>query len=805
MFDKDQAAYNRANRTQKPDFAPGMGSSDPFGGGGMNSDPFASSGSSDPFGSSGGSDPFGGGGSSDPFGSSGGSDPFGGGGGSDPFGGGGSPDPFGASNNSFGGGASPFGGSPDPFGGGGMMGSFAGSGFGMQPTAVEQPKAPEDKFFDALKSIGKTIGGVILDVIKSFSKNDVVFWNKYALRVAIFGAVIAGLNLLACIFGFPGLFPIIAGLLTAGLGVMCFMFTYESASGYTPPQPVIEEPQPSFDTSSSDFAFDTGMDDESYYDDDEGYEDPAPVEEEDTSWMKASDSIDYDNIMARVPDVPAGMYTRQFLFEQFVQLLPCYTPDYTKTTQYDESSEQFLKFDDLIARASKILGLKEEEYPVLQQCEENKFGFRLIMTRPSKKVKPDDIASEIAKGWAATIYDNEEDWSKVFFKTSTIMEQVSISLFSGMQYKLSVHDMYMKEKDFMLDTKNAIPVAIGVSDTGKAYMLDMSKVQSIIMAGMPRSGKTWSVKAMLLQMLSLNSPRRVQVAFIDPKDTSGDWARFVTPHVKYFASKYRDASGEWVNPDCDSILDLLNWVCKVEGPRRKKLLGDAGVPNANDYRKRNPDKDLPALYIVVDEMTSLGTMYKEDLEIYKNALNVIVTQFPNLDIHGLFIPHEVKDQIIPKTAYDSIKVRFDVKGNAQHLEQTMGVLGRNFKYNLVNEGDMAMYVDRISSAVLFCKSAIICDENVDLDRTCEIVGKLWARWEPDSVDDSIMGENRVHIGKTSVKLSEEDKAIEDKFSPKKNAQNKPASRTLSTKPADTLENKATKAIDDYMEGFKNMF
>ena len=274
MFDKDQAAYNRANRTQKPDFAPGMGSSDPFGGGGMNSDPFASSGSSDPFGSSGGSDPFGGGGSPDPFGSSGGSDPFGGGGGSNPFGGGGASDPFGASGNSFGG-ASPFGGSPDPFGGGGMMGSFAGSGFGMQPTAVEQPKAPEDKFFDALKSIGKTIGGVILDVIKSFSKNDVVFWNKYALRVAIFGAVVAGLNLLACIFGFPGLFPIIAGLLTAGLGVMCFMFTFESASGYTPPQPAIEEPQPSFDTSSSDFAFDTSMDDDSYYDEeveDEIYE-----------------------------------------------------------------------------------------------------------------------------------------------------------------------------------------------------------------------------------------------------------------------------------------------------------------------------------------------------------------------------------------------------------------------------------------------------------------------------------------------------------------------------------------------------
>ncbi len=775
-FNLDQARYNRANQTQKPDFAPGM-ESDPFG---SSSDPFASSGS-DPFGNS-GSDPFGN--------SSGGLSSMGGG------------DPFASSD--------PFGNAGSSFGGGGMMNSFAGMNGGLGGQQPVAQKAPEDKFFDALKAIGIGIKNVSLDIVKSFSKNDIKFYNTYFLRVALMCAACAILFGVACLFGFPGLYHIIAMLICGGLSFGSFMFTFESANNYTPPaqpeQPTFEQdPAPAFDM-SEDFS-DAFADDPFGDEDEDDY-----VEETQEDVQVLTPNIDFDSIIDNLPDLPEHMYKRSFLFEQFCGMLNNITQDYAKMNEFDEDSEPFLRMNEYINETSEVLGLKSDAYPMLISYVESKFGVIIEITRPPK-FNEDKFGSELCKLWADRMY-NEDDKlvAKTFYRTRASGKHCKIFLFSGSVYLLSVKDLYTTKevRDFVLNEDIELPVVIGIDETGKAQYIDFAKVYSMIMAGMPRSGKTWALKSMLVQLVALNSPNRVNIILLDPKGPAGDWARFLTPHVKHFGAQYRRANGDIVYPEYESILSILEWLSTVEAPRRKKLIGDAGVPSMREYRKLHPDEDEPTLYIVIDEMVTLSEQFKDDYDKYVAIINEIVTQYPNLDIIGLFTPHRITNKIIPKTTSDAIKNKVSVNGDKAHIETTTETT--NFPYKIANPGDMALRFDPLNGGTtVYSKAAVISKTNPELDNVVATIGKLWKKYEPDSVNDSLMNPNRDNkLGIRDVDASQTVMISASTSSSKPNAPTgslKPAGKRIGkgNKSQNTFSFKAPQvdgsaALNDFTEG-----
>lgn len=84
---------------------------------------------------------------------------------------------------------------------------------------------------------------------------------------------------------------------------------------------------------------------------------------------------------------------------------------------------------------------------------------------------------------------------------------------------ISVKDMYDNCKDFMLDTKNYMPVVIGVNHMGKVIKTDsLKKIESVLITGMPRSGKSWFVQAILTQMCAFVPPSELNIYICDPKE-----------------------------------------------------------------------------------------------------------------------------------------------------------------------------------------------------------------------------------------------------------------------------------------------
>lgn len=709
-FDPNQARENLNNRTQAPTFAPGMGA--PMQSGGVASTPPPMGGVPNPFETG---------------------TPA-----QNPFVGGmqmnNSTQGIGALNTPPLGAGSPF--STQP-----MMPNPA-----MQP---QQMKSTEDKIWDVVVAAVKTTVAMIKDIFTSYKGLTATFWKHYGFNLSISGAIIAVLGIFTRIIGFKdGFLMTIGGLICLLPALPLWLLNVnkpdDTGEEFQEPQQDPNEyiqQDDSFDTSNTDWG---SSDDSDWAEDD--YEGAEEEEEEEDDWddfdresitQGASDGMTADDALNSVQEVPKGMYTRQFLYENFIKVLPTYSPQFAKFKDYNEESDAFLFWNDLVEKASELQGFDEDNYPFLMELSENAFIVKATVSR-NAKLKPQLMADELAAAYAHNTYPNDQEKrAGVFATVETVLDKCIFTIFTGSSPFIALKDIYNSCEDFVLDRGVSMPIVLGTNELGVPIKMDFKKVESLIVAGMPRSGKSWFVQNFLSQLCALNSPEDVNIYFLDPKAETSDYYSFKLPHVKVFASQYRNSVGTVMNGDFPSILGTLRHIVNKEAPRRKKVLGESGCVNISDFRKKYPDVSLPYIYIVIDEMVTLSQMIKEDESEYQSYLDQIVTQFPNLGIRGIFVPHEVKNQIMSKTASDSVKGRISVRGDELHIEASTGTKPSKFKYKLSFVGDMAVRIDEVSSSTVFVHAGVLTDDNDKNKEIFDYLRRLWLKLEPDSFKDSV--------------------------------------------------------------------
>ena len=324
------------------------------------------------------------------------------------------------------------------------------------------------------------------------------------------------------------------------------------------------------------------------------------------------------------------------------------------------------------SEAAQVAGCKEDFLPDLEELQENMFVIVATCNRP-QGFKPELVASELANIYA---YADGTKNENVFAKVDTIGAHCKITIFNGAAAMISLKDMMLQQKDWICDTKNYMPVVLGIDQLGKVITVDCKKLESIIITGMPRSGKSWFVQAVLTQMCAFTPPSELNIFICDPKDDVSDFKDFKLPHVKKFVS------GD------NNIVKTLNNLVKVEGPRRKKIIGDAGFVNIWDYKEQNPDVKLPIIYVVIDEVVTLASrMDKETNNEFRMLLRELISQLPALGIRAFLIPHVLNNDIIEKKTSDLVPCKISVCGDADHIEKATGSKPKEFPYRLVNKGD----------------------------------------------------------------------------------------------------------------------
>ena len=659
----------------------------------------------------------------------------------------------------FGGSSQGFG---DSFGGmGGDLGSLGGSvQGGFSNTNSHSPQsltATEDKIIDGAVMVGKhafngskELFNGIHDGIKG---NNAFYWTVYGKKVMVVGVVISISGVILSLMGLVsnisrGLDVLIGGLMSLAVGVLIFSLNCDKARELggmekkESTEPVVYEEEEFSDDIFSDIDDDLyeeeysgwGSDDEEdiFNDEEEEFDPWSSIDEDDyvesVDEVISSEPVDIDEAIESIRGIPAHTQTRQYLFEEYSRVLPVINPAFAKLKSISENSDSFIIFDKVLIDASIQVGTNQDKLPQLLELRENQFIIQLKATRPSG-LKEEAIANEIAN-----IYSRDEYGAVihegVYATTSSVGSSYIINIFKGEDSIISLADTYKEVSDFVLDPNIKKPVVMGVNELGKVWYFDAEKVFSYIISGKPRSGKSWSVVSLVLQLCMYSSPREVQFEVFDVKGTSSDFYSMNEhlPHFKKFESVGK------------RILQRLRHITTVEADRRKKILNEHDVIAIADLKNKGVDVEMPYLYVLIDEIVGLiGTFTKDEHAEFKDLMNVLITQMPNLGIRLILVPHRVTNDIVPKTTYTNVGCIACVRTDSKEIASTLDITKKDFPYDLTNSGDMALKTGEVNKGkTVFCHGVAVTSSNESNVGIYKFVGSLWGKLEPEEEKEQVL-------------------------------------------------------------------
>lgn len=709
------------------------------------------------------------GGTNDPFG--GGNDPFGGtndpfGGGSDPFGG--TNDPFGGGNDPFGGGNDPFGGGNDPFGNGSDPWATPPVGGGFPPTSRSEQEF-EDKVFDGITKASKGAFSFIKEFVESFSEMDDMVKINTVRTSTFMGGGFAVSGVLLALFGNQYGIPIlVGGLITSGVSVPLFSIMYErimnnggfeayentddadnGVDAFGSDENMFGESdenglsgvsfgeEEDLFSSNSDDSFDnmsfSDEDDDDFVIEDDTYDfsNFDDIDDEDDDFvdytMQNDNTLSVEDTMESIlnninTNNSKGIMTRQYLYDMIINCLMHINPKYDNVVHITEGSDDFEAWDAIIQSSADMIKTgKDTDMPYLISAKDKLFYVLLEVHRPKWLKNVDLLVKEVV---SICSFDESSGTRNldIYGMGETVGNKIYIKIMKGETAMVSLKDMFMNVSKDIKDTKNYMPIVLGVDPEGSVVVKDFKPIDSLLVAGMPRSGKSWFVQALLTQMCMWLKPSELHLYILDPKGATSDFKSFQLPHVKKFVS------------DDNAILRELRNVVKVEAKRRTKIIGDAGCVNIWDFKKKCPDVDMPLVYVVVDEVITLAErMEKEDKDEFNSLLLELVSRLPNLGIRVIIIPHVVKDQVLKKSITDLIPCRISVRGDATHIEKSAGVKG--FKHNLKHSGDMC--VKLVASDAMFVHGVVLTDSNEKNNELFDFLTRMWLKLEPESYKGSV--------------------------------------------------------------------
>ena len=156
--------------------------------------------------------------------------------------------------------------------------------------------------------------------------------------------------------------------------------------------------------------------------------------------------------------------------------------------------------------------------------------------------------------------------------------------------------------------KAELPLAIGQTVENAPFILDLTEISHLLIAGATGQGKSVALHAMITSLLYSKHPGELKFVMIDPKRIE------FTPYGKierHFLAKME--SEEAIITDPYKAVDMLNILC-LEMDNRLELQKEAGVRNIVEYNEKftsqrldsqHGHRYLPYIVVVIDEFADL--------------------------------------------------------------------------------------------------------------------------------------------------------------------------------------------------------
>ena len=160
-----------------------------------------------------------------------------------------------------------------------------------------------------------------------------------------------------------------------------------------------------------------------------------------------------------------------------------------------------------------------------------------------------------------------------------------------------------------IESEMELPIAIGKTISNETFIVDLTKMPHLLMAGATGQGKSVGINAILTSILYKKHPAQVKFVLVDPKKIELSIYNKIERHYLAKLPESEDA----IIIDNDKVINTLNSLC-MEMDNRYELLKDAMSRNIKEYntkfisRKLNPENGhtfLPYIVLVIDEFADL--------------------------------------------------------------------------------------------------------------------------------------------------------------------------------------------------------
>ena len=154
-----------------------------------------------------------------------------------------------------------------------------------------------------------------------------------------------------------------------------------------------------------------------------------------------------------------------------------------------------------------------------------------------------------------------------------------------------------------------LPLALGKTINNETYVVDLTKMPHLLMAGATGQGKSVGLNAVLTSLIYKKHPAEVKFVLVDPKKVELTLFNKIERH---YLAKLPD-SDDAIITDNKKVINTLNSLC-IEMDNRYDLLKSAFCRNIKEYnekyksRKLNPNdghKFLPYIVLIIDEFADL--------------------------------------------------------------------------------------------------------------------------------------------------------------------------------------------------------
>jgi S-DNA-T family DNA segregation ATPase FtsK/SpoIIIE len=232
-----------------------------------------------------------------------------------------------------------------------------------------------------------------------------------------------------------------------------------------------------------------------------------------------------------------------------------------------------------------------------------------------------------------------------------------------------------------------LPIAIGKTINNENFIVDLSTMPHLLMAGATGQGKSVGLNAILVSLLYKKHPSQLKLVLVDPKKVELSLYRIIEKH---FLAKL-PGEEEPIITDTKKVVYTLNALC-IEMDNRYDLLKEAGTRNIREYndkfikRKLNPQKGhqyLPFIVLVIDEFADLIMTAGKEIEMPIARLAQLARA---VGIHLIIATQRPSVNIITGTIKANFPARIAFKVSSKIDSRT--ILDTGGAEQLIGKGDM---------------------------------------------------------------------------------------------------------------------